>query len=511
MVARGAGAAGPVLLACRQWDPLGLARWLPSLGAGAWRSAPPLPWRVQCPVRVCAALAAGSGGSGRYLVLCLPRFHLPAPRVPRCVWRVVLSGCPLPSPAGTPFHAVCAFRELGPVALLVVPACLLCVCALALPRCPLPPPPPPLGGVARPPRAVLALGAGRAVPHGPCPSACPAPVPCSVWRALGGGQPGPVSPLPGLGLCSPRGVGLRARGVPVPGGWVGGGGGLCPAPCVCAASGGKPGGGSLCVVPSLCLPWAGNKAGVTGVVLVMEGVAPIPLRFVLACRLWARSAWRPGALVRARLFPAVPVGAGGWGGGAGLPPAPLSGAAVPPGGGGTIPSALGGWGLAPPRLAGRPGRWGGGRAAAPLLSLWGAARVSLPCPPSRRRRIPPRRARSVGVAGPPRAWVRPAWRGGGWREGRPVNRSPGGPVRLKPSLRPPRVGNIAGVTGDALVMGGAAPILFWFVAACRPRAWSARRSGALVRARPSAATPAGAGGGGRWGARLRGPAASPPP
>ena len=106
MVARGAGAAGPVPLACRQWDLLGLARRLPSLGVGAWRSAPLLPWRVQCPVRVCAALAAGSGGSGRYLVLCLSRFPLPAPRVPRCVWRAVPSGCPLPSLAGTPFHVV---------------------------------------------------------------------------------------------------------------------------------------------------------------------------------------------------------------------------------------------------------------------------------------------------------------------------------------------------------------------------------------------------------------------
>ena len=145
MVARGAGAAGPVLLAGHQWDPLGLARRLPSLGAGAWRSAPLLPWRVQFPVRVCAALAAGSGGSGRYLVLCPSRFPLPAPRVPRCVWRAVPSGCPLPSLAGTPFHTVCAFREIGPVALLVVPACPLRVCALALPRRPLPPP---LGGVA---------------------------------------------------------------------------------------------------------------------------------------------------------------------------------------------------------------------------------------------------------------------------------------------------------------------------------------------------------------------------
>ena len=103
--------------------PVGLARRLPSLGVGAWRCAPLLPWRVQCPVCVCAALAAGSGGSGRYLVLCLSRFPLPAPRVPRCVWRAVPSGCPLSSLAGTPFHAVSVVRALGPVALLVVPAC----------------------------------------------------------------------------------------------------------------------------------------------------------------------------------------------------------------------------------------------------------------------------------------------------------------------------------------------------------------------------------------------------
>ena len=206
MVTRGAGAAGPVLLACRQWDPLGLARRLPSLGAGAWRCAPLLPWRVQCPVCVCAALAARSGGSGRYLVLCLSRFPLPAPRVPRCVWRAVPSGCPLPSLAGTPFHTFCAFRALGPVALLVVPACPFRVCALALPRCPLPSP---LGGVACAPPVVPALGAGRAVPTGPCPSVCPAPVPRSVWRAWGGAVRSRFPPtwlgVVGVAVGRPRG------------------------------------------------------------------------------------------------------------------------------------------------------------------------------------------------------------------------------------------------------------------------------------------------------------------
>ena len=228
MVARGASAAGPVLLACCQWDPLGLARRLPSLGAGAWRSAPLLPWRVQCPVRVCAALAAGSGGSGRYLVLCLSRFPLPAPRVPRRVWQGVLAGCPLPLLDGTPFHVVCAFCELGPVALLVVPACPLCVCALALPRRPLPPP---LGGVVCAPREVSALGAIGAVPRGPFPSACPAPVPCSVWHVGGGGGPGPVPPYLAWGCAPPLG---RVRGV-------------CPVAAACRGGGGGPSlGGVAC-------------------------------------------------------------------------------------------------------------------------------------------------------------------------------------------------------------------------------------------------------------------------
>ena len=71
--------------------------------------------------------------------------------------------------------------------------------------------PPPLEGVACAPRAVPALGAGRAVPRGPCPSACPAPVPCSIWRARGGAVRS-LFPPTWLGLC--RGGG----GGPSPGG-----------------------------------------------------------------------------------------------------------------------------------------------------------------------------------------------------------------------------------------------------------------------------------------------------
>ena len=81
--------------------------------------------------------------------------------------------------------------------------------------------------------------------------------------------------------------------------------------------------------------------------------------------------------------------------------------------------------------------------------------------------------------------------------------------RPGPSLCPPWAGNIAGVIGDALVMGGAAPILLRFVVPCRPWAWPVRCSGVLVRAQPPVATPVGAGAEGRRGAPCADPAASP--
>ena len=143
----------------------------------------------------------------------------------------------------------------------------------------------------------------------------------------------------------------------------------------------------------------------------MGGVVPIPLRFVLARLHWAPSVRRPGALARGRLFPACSCGSRRLGRGGG----PCSGSSLRRGEGG--PSPL-------PREVG---------AGASLLPLWGAARGSLPWPPSCRRRTPPRHARSVGVAGPPL--------GGGGDEGRPVDRSPRGPFRPEPPLCPPRVGN----------------------------------------------------------------------
>ena len=452
-------------------------RRLPSLGVGAWRCAPLLPWRVQCPVRVCAALAASSGGSGRYLVLCLSRFPLPAPRVPRCVWRAVLSGCPLTSLAGTPFHVVCAFRVLGPVALLVVPACPLRVCALALPRRPLPPP---LGGVACAPRAVPALGAGSAVSRGPCPSACPAPVPCSIWRAWGGGvrfrfpptwlgvvggaegRPrggvpttvargvwGQALPLPrlpthwaGVGaLLCPLGLhalwGLRAagrvRGVRVPRGGLGGGGGGAPCPPFVRPGGAcRAGGRSASFRPS-AFPGQATKRVSLASFCPWGAWPPIPLRFVLARLQWARSVRRPGALARARLFSSVPVGAGSWGGGAGRAPAPLSGG----GGGGGHPPCLRGWGRGPRGLRAGGGSGGGGlRRGLPASPLGGGPRYLILAPLVPSAHSPPACAcgRGRGAA--------PGWggmRGGLWTA------PPGAPADLNPPSALPEW---------AVVMGG---------------------------------------------------------
>ena len=365
---------------------------------------------------VCARLLRPFRGAWAGAWCCV----LPVSPFPPCVSCAVCGG---PSRPGVPCprslvrHSMRSVRSAGSDRLRFWYSPRdLCVCVRSRSRGVSAPPPLPLVGVARGLRAVPVLNAGRALPLGPCPSAHPAPVPCSVWSvSLGGG--GPVSLLPGLGLCAPRGVGLRVWGVPAPGGGVGGGGGLSPGLC---GRGGQWGWGSPCLGPSLCLPWAGNKAGVLDVALAMESVAPILFRFVLACCLRARSVWRPGVLGRVGWFIVVPAGAGGWGVGAGPPPASLPGAAVLPGGGGITSSASGGGcGPAPPWLPSSLSGRGGLRPSAQ--------------PPFHRRRIPSRCMRSAGVLGQPRApgaaCRRQASLAGGEGEGRPVSRPSGGVAR----------------------------------------------------------------------------------
>ena len=87
---------------------------------------------VVCARRLRLGLRVGAGAGSRS--------SLPS-RPSRSVLRVVPCGCPFPSPAGTPFHAVRAFGGPGPVALQVRAACPLGVGALVLPRRSPPPPP----------------------------------------------------------------------------------------------------------------------------------------------------------------------------------------------------------------------------------------------------------------------------------------------------------------------------------------------------------------------------------
>ena len=224
------------------------------------------------------------------------------------------------------------------------------------------------------------------------------------------------------GGCAPRGgsVAFVCPGA----GWGGGGGKRAPYPPVVRPGGGLLGGGSLCLIPSLCLPWAGNKARVTGVVLSMGGVAP----HITAVRAHQASlgaicaaSWRVGA---GSLLLRGPRGSRRLGRGGAL----RFGSSL--GRGGDHPPCLGGWGPGPPRLAGRvAGAGGGGVAPRP------------PCSPSGQRPavLNPGPLRVVGAL-PSGLRMRSGskWRRGvGGGEGRPVDRSPGGPCRPEPPLCPP--------------------------------------------------------------------------
>ena len=219
-----------MLLACRQCNLLRLARSLPSRGAGAWRCVPLLPWRVQCPGHVCAALTAGQGGWDRCRLLLGPPSCFPLlPRTLRYLLRVVSSGCPLPLPGGTPFHAAFAFCGLGPVALRVRAACRLPVCALALLR--RTPPPPPPTSVWHAHRAQFLCRA----PVGPFQAVRTPPRLLPRSRALlvyfWGDWPGPFVHLPCSGSVAPLSVGLCVRGgLASEAAWGGGGRPACRLP-----------------------------------------------------------------------------------------------------------------------------------------------------------------------------------------------------------------------------------------------------------------------------------------
>ena len=314
--------------------------------------------------------------------LCVPRARSGCPSVvPACPFRVcalALSWCPPPPPRLVVWRAHPALSRhwalVGPFHVVRAPP-------RVLPRY-LAPSGVPWGGRSGPGSPLLGLGLWgwrQGVPGGgafyrcvgrlgscapPPPTACPlgglsGSAIHVLWaRACGCGGPA-------LSLWGLRAAG-RVRGVHMLGGGLGRGGGVRRTPRLCGRGGACRAGGSLCLIPSLCLPWAGNKAGVTGVVLSMGGVAPhtTPVRAHPASL---------GTICAASRC-------------AGVGPLVLRGPHVsrrlerggrvtlrlPSRAGGVHPPCLGGWGPGPLRLAGRlGGRGGGGVAPRPPCSLSG--------------------------------------------------------------------------------------------------------------------------------------------
>ena len=171
-----------------------------------------MPWSC-----VCGA-GGRSGGLGPLQALASPPVFPPFPRAP-CGACCGLSRPGVPSFRLPVRHSMRYLRSAVWVWLRFGSAPrVCCVCVRLCSRSVRPPPP---VGVARAPRVVPVRGAGRAVPGGLCPSAFPAPVPCSTFLARGG-WPGPFVPLPGSGSLAPLWAGLCVRGGPALGGRGGG-------------------------------------------------------------------------------------------------------------------------------------------------------------------------------------------------------------------------------------------------------------------------------------------------
>ena len=485
-----------------------LARRLPSRRTGAWLDVPLVPWRVQCPVRVCAALAAGPGDWGRCRLLCPSRAPLPAPALPAlrvagrpvrvfltlarryaiqgglCVPRA-RSGCPSGIPR-VPFACVCARAPAASA-----------------------PFPPPRVGVARQPRVVPVQSASRAVPCGPRPSALPASAPCAVLLAWGGERPGPFPPIPSSGSCAPPWAGLCVRSRPAPGGWGRGGRPVCRPP-----SGARPGGLEGRGVPlprSVPLPPLGGhqsrchqRRSVHGgrrchtVPVHVRVLTPYAVRGMPMCAGAGLPAC-PGHRGSRQVAVWGPVAHGPNGAPPRVPPPSLGGR------GACSPGPAGG--LKGRRPLGLPqasrglerGEEGGGRGVAPLFlaaplrspgpvprRLRGGGLRSRPRPPptagGTAPRVPPCRVLGRGCLASPGAgrglaghWWVSLLGGGGGRRAAPLRGhgwgapggGGGGSLCLGPSLCLPRAGTKAGHIGVAKPMEGVAPILQRLVSACR--------------------------------------------
>ena len=255
------------------------------------------------------------------------------------------------------------------------------------------PPPPtvrPLRGLLGSATSVLwarACGCG-----GPTLSPWPARSVGAACRGAGGGP----TPYLAWGCAPPMG---RVRGVCVPGGGLWGGWGAARAPRRPFVQPGGPVGWGVALPRSVPLPslgrqqsgchWRRSGHGGRGLHTTTVRARP-PSQGAICAAFWSVGA---GSLVLRGSSGSRRLG---WGGG------PCSGSSLGRGEGGPSPLPRGVGAGAPAACELVAGVGGGGRAAASLLPIWGAARGSLPWPPSCRRRTAPRRARSVGVAGPPR-------------------------------------------------------------------------------------------------------------
>ena len=172
---------------------------------------------------VCARHSRPVLGAQAGTWCCVPPVSPLAPRVSRAV-------CGWPSRPGVPYprllvrHCTRSVRSVGSVRLPFWSSPrALCVCVRSRSCGVRFPPSPPLAGVVRAPRAVPALGAGRAGPRGPCPCVS-FPGPLYRLACLGGGGPVPSPPYLAWG-CAPPWGGSAHPGRSRAGGWGGWGGG----------------------------------------------------------------------------------------------------------------------------------------------------------------------------------------------------------------------------------------------------------------------------------------------
>ena len=409
-----------------------------------------------CARRSRPVQGAGAGAGCRVF----PVFPFP-PRVSRTVCHGA-SRPGVPYPRSLVRHSMRSVRSAGSVLLpfwYFPPVLCVCVCVPALSRRLLPPPLPWLLWRAHPAQSrcwslVGRFHAVRAPPRVLPRSRAPSGL------LGGGGRPGPVSLLPGLRLCAPRGVGLRVWGVPAPGAGPGGGGGLRAVPPDGVAGGASGAGGRLASVRPSAFPgqatkrvslaslwpwraWPPHRSGSCLLAVPGRGLlAPLCAGAGLLVHRGSSRSRRLGAWRRALLRP------------------PSRTPRSCRRGGGDLPLCLGGSG-------GRASLWPGGRwglvggvgADAHLGSLLpssgGAACGPPPSPSFVAGASPPGVRIRLRSWGSPGRQVRPGAGGSAWRGGGGVAVGPSGAggrsASVRPSAFPGRATKLAQGPGEPVV------------------------------------------------------------